>query len=255
MQRDVDFVGFTQDAIGVTSSLRTADGDHTISTQYLVGCDGAHSLVRKGLGIDFEGDAFPEEYMLGDVELDWDLPSGYAIRSMHRTGDAVDDLMVCIPLPGHKRYRVSSFVDPELTSAPSGDAGDGVAHGLQSGRAPELRHLQSVLDRLSPQQPTRVSHLRWSSVFRISHRLAGRYSSGRAFLAGDAAHIHPPTGAQGMNTGIQDAVNLAWKLALAVSGEAADGLLESYHAERHPVGEEVVGRTVRSAGRHRRRLP
>jgi hypothetical protein len=90
--------------------------------------------------------------------------------------------------------------------------------------------------------------MRWSSVFRISHRLVDRYSAGRVFVAGDAAHIHPPTGAQGMNTGIQDAYNLGWKLALAVRGAAAQGLLDSYHAERHPVGMEVVGRTVRAAG-------
>jgi 2-polyprenyl-6-methoxyphenol hydroxylase-like FAD-dependent oxidoreductase len=84
-------------------------------------------------------------------------------------------------------------------------------------------------------------------VFRISHRIVNRYSEGRVFVAGDAAHIHPPTGAQGMNTGIQDAHNLAWKVALAVEGNAATGLLDSYDAERRPVGEEVVGRTVRSA--------
>src|SRR6185312_16624459 len=87
----------------------------------------------------------------------------------------------------------------------------------------------------------------WSSVFRISHRIVDAYGRGRVFVAGDAAHIHPPTGAQGMNTGIQDAHNLAWKLALALSGQAAPGLLESYDAERRPVGEEVIGRTVRSA--------
>ncbi|MFC7660811.1 FAD-dependent monooxygenase [Pseudonocardia benzenivorans] len=99
---------------------------------------------------------------------------------------------------------------------------------------------------MSP-EPTVARNLRWSSVFRISHRIAGAYSAGRAFIAGDAAHIHPPTGAQGMNTGIQDAVNLAWKLAAAVHGIAAPGLLDSYDAERRPVGEEVVGRTVQAA--------
>ena len=103
-----------------------------------------------------------------------------------------------------------------------------------------------MLDRLAPQRTT-ASHLRWSSVFRISHRLVDRYGVGRVFVAGDAAHIHPPTGAQGMNTGIQDAFNLAWKLELAVRDVAAEGLLDSYHAERHPVGEEVVGRTARAA--------
>ncbi len=103
-----------------------------------------------------------------------------------------------------------------------------------------------MLDRLAP-EPVTASAMRWSSIFRISHRLADRYGIGRVFIAGDAAHIHPPTGAQGMNTGIQDAHNLAWKLALAVHGDAAPGLLDSYHSERHPIGEEVVGRTVRHA--------
>jgi hypothetical protein len=88
-----------------------------------------------------------------------------------------------------------------------------------------------------------VSDLRWSSVFRISHRIVPRYSVGRVFLAGDAAHIHPPTGGQGMNTGLQDAYNLAWKLALVVKGQAAPDLLDSYSAERQPVGQAVVART------------
>jgi hypothetical protein len=117
---------------------------------------------------------------------------------------------------------------------------------LSADDTPQLHHIQAVLDRLSP-EPTTARNLRWSSVFRISHRIVDAYSRGRVFVAGDAAHIHPPTGAQGMNTGIQDAHNLAWKLALVLSGHAAPGLLESYDAERRPVGEEVVGRTVRSA--------
>ena len=134
------------------------------------------------------------------------------------------------------------LVPEELATPPT----DEVQQGIEGGRAPELRHIQAVLDRLAP-EPTRAHDLRWSSVFRISHRLTDRYGVGRVFIAGDAAHIHPPTGAQGMNTGIQDGVNLAWKLVLAVQGSAAGGLLASYQAERHPVGEEVVGRTVRHA--------
>ncbi|MFD7735404.1 FAD-dependent monooxygenase [Kitasatospora phosalacinea] len=196
-----------------------------LAARYVVGCDGAHSTVRKAAGIPFDGDAFPESYMLGDVELDWDLPPGHAVRA---TGADPGDVLVAVPLPGRGRYRISSRA------------------GTSDGTAPALPDLQAVLDRLSP-QPVTARALRWSSTFRISHRLAGRYREGRLFLAGDAAHIHPPTGAQGMNTGIQDAHNLAWKLALAVRGLAADTLLDSYHAERHPVGEEVVGRTVRHA--------
>ena len=170
------------------------------------------------------------------------MPRGYAIRAMHQTDGAIDDLLVCIPLPGRGRYRMSMLVPPDLSAAPS----EGIAHGFEGDRKPDLEHIQAVLDRLSP-EPTTARNLRWSSVFRISHRIVDAYGRGRVFVAGDAAHIHPPTGAQGMNTGIQDAHNLAWKLALAVSGRAAPTLLDSYDAERRPVGEEVVGRTVRSA--------
>ncbi|MGH2345330.1 MAG: FAD-dependent monooxygenase [Chloroflexota bacterium] len=247
VERDVELVSFEQDEERVTALVRTTSGEEVIRAKYLIGCDGAHSIVRRVLGVSFEGDAFPEQYMLGDVEVDWNMPNGFAVRAMHRNDEGKDDdILVCIPLPGYKRYRMSMLVPPEL-EIKDRVGGDGVAHGLEGGRRPELHHIQAVLDRLSPDRPVTASHLRWSSVFRISHRLVDRYSKGRVFVAGDAAHIHPPTGAQGMNTGIQDAWNLAWKLALAVEGAASDGLLDSYHAERFPVGEEVVGRTVRHA--------
>ncbi|MHC1563322.1 FAD-dependent monooxygenase [Actinomycetospora sp. C-140] len=184
--------------------------------------------------------------MLGDVVLDWSMPPGYAVRCTRRGPDGTEDGLVAIPLPGRGRYRLSMLAPPELRRPPAGGSTDGIVHGLEAGEPPALHHLQAVVDRLSP-EPVTVSDLRWSSVFRISHRLVDRYGSGRVFVAGDAAHIHPPTGGQGMNTGIQDALNLAWKLALVVDGIAAPTLLETYHAERHPVGEEVVGRTVRHA--------
>ncbi|MFE9841743.1 FAD-dependent monooxygenase [Streptomyces goshikiensis] len=248
IERGTELVGFAQDADGVTSRLATAAGaQEEVRSRYLVGCDGAHSAVRKGLGLGFEGGAFPEEYMLGDVELDWDMPHGYGVRAMHLGADgAVDDVLVCIPLPGRGRYRISSMVPPELRTTARAEGGDGVAHGLEGASGPSLSHLQDVLDRLAP-RPATASALRWSSVFRISHRIVDRYADGRVFVAGDAAHIHPPTGAQGMNTGIQDAYNLAWKLALAIQGGARPELLASYDAERRPVGVEVVGRTVRHA--------
>ncbi|MEU9700071.1 FAD-dependent monooxygenase [Streptomyces sp. NPDC047981] len=246
VERGTELSSFAQDADSVTARLRTASGaEEELRVRYLIGCDGAHSTVRKGLGLTFEGGAFPEEYMLGDVETDWDLPYGYGVRSLHVTENgSTDDVLVCIPLPGNSRYRMSMTVPPELTAGRA--AGDEVAHGIEGGRVPELSHIQAVVDRLAP-VPARVSELRWSSVFRISHRIVDRYGEGRVFVAGDAAHIHPPTGAQGMNTGIQDACNLAWKIALVVRGEAGPELLGSYDAERRPVGEEVVGRTVRHA--------
>lgn len=244
LERGVQLKGFQQDEGGVTAQLYREGCESQVRARYLIGADGAHSFVRKSLGLAFEGGAFEEQYMLGDVELDWSLPQGYAIRVI-RPGD----VLVCIPLPSELepdrgiRYRISMLAPEELRS--KAVPGDDDAHGF--GRSePELEHIQAVLDRLSP-EPTRARNLRWSSVFRVSHRIAARYQQGRVFIAGDAAHIHPPTGAQGMNTGIQDAHNLAWKLALAIKGVAANGLLESYEAERRPVGEEVVGRTVRAA--------
>ena len=253
VERGLRVTGFEQDADGVSATLADDYGEQTVRAGYLIGADGAHSAVRKGLGLTFEGAAFEEQYMLGDVEVDWSLPRGYGLRAMHQTDGRTDDVLVAIPLPPfdalrasahrrHNRYRVSMLVPPDLAAGPS----DGVAHGFEGQRKPELHHIQAVFDRMSP-EPTTARNLRWSSVFRISHRIVDAYGRGRVFVAGDAAHIHPPTGAQGMNTGIQDAHNLAWKLALAVSGHAAPALLDSYDAERRPVGEEVVGRTVRSA--------
>jgi 2-polyprenyl-6-methoxyphenol hydroxylase-like FAD-dependent oxidoreductase len=250
VERGTRLAGFEQDADGVTATLLGTDGRQTVRAAYLIGADGAHSAVRKGLGLAFEGAAFEEQYMLGDVEVDWSMPRGYAIRAMHQIDGVTDDLLVCIPLAGRNRYRMAMLVPDELRSDDSFRAEDGVEHGFSASRAPDLPHLQAVIDRLSP-EPTVAHTLRWSSVFKISHRIVDAYrlprGSGRVFVAGDAAHIHPPTGAQGMNTGIQDAHNLAWKLALALSGDAAAGLLASYDAERRPVGEEVVGRTVRNA--------
>ncbi|MFI5760937.1 FAD-dependent monooxygenase [Streptomyces sp. NPDC051563] len=270
IERGTELLSFTQDgdgagdadgpAAGVTSLLRTASGgEEELRTRYLIGCDGAHSTVRKGLGLSYEGGAFAEEYMLADVVSDWDLPEGYGLRSTRQGADgSADDVLVCIPLPGRGRYRMSMLVPPELSAQPPGGpaagsaggpgAGDGVRHGLEGGRVPELSHIQAVVDRLAP-SPATVTGMRWSSVFRISHRIVDRYGDGRVFVAGDAAHIHPPTGAQGMNTGIQDACNLAWKLALTLRGAGGPALLASYDAERRPVGEEVVGRTVRHATR------
>ena len=244
IERGLRVTSFEQDVDGVSVTLDGGTGQQTVRARYLIGADGAHSTVRKTLGLTFEGAAFEEQYMLGDVEVDWSIPRGWAVRSMHQTDGTTDDLLVCIPLPGRGRYRMSMLVPDDLAAGAT--AADGVVHGFEGARKPELHHIQAVLDRLSP-EPATARNLKWSSVFRISHRIVDAYGRGRVFVAGDAAHIHPPTGAQGMNTGIQDAHNLAWKVALAVSGDAAPALLDSYDAERRPVGEEVVGRTVRSA--------
>ena len=237
--------GFDQDADGVTATLSATAASRRCAPRYLVGADGAHSVVRKGLGLTFEGGGVrgavhARRRRGGLVAAARATPSGRCTRPDGTT----DDLLVCIPLPGRGRYRMSMLVPDELAGGrrlPTGSRTG--SRAAQAGAATTSRRCWTG----SSPEPTTARNLRWSSVFRISHRIVDRYGRGRVFVAGDAAHIHPPTGAQGMNTGIQDAHNLAWKLALALSGDAAPGLLDSYDAERRPVGEEVVGRTVRSA--------
>ena len=223
---------------GVSARLERSDGStEDAAFRYVIGCDGAHSTVRHALGIAFEGEAIPMSFMLGDVHIDWDLPRGRALRAWRLVENSVPDMIVAVPLPEPGRYRVAMNAPAGLTQ------NGGSGHGIQSEvHGPALGEIQAVADSLIPDKP-RLSDLRWSSMFRISMRLATHYRRGRVFLAGDAAHIHPPTGGQGMNTGIQDAYNLAWKLALVLGGTASEELLDSYEAERRPVGADVVART------------
>lgn len=192
IERETELLSFTQDADGVTARLSTASGaDEEVRARCLISCDGAHSTVRKGLGLTYEGGTFPEEYMLADVQADWDMPHGYGVRSGHRTDDATtDDLLVCIPLPGAGRYRMSMLVPPELSTLTTDEAsarGDGVAHGMEGGRAPELSHIQAVVDRLAP-RPATVSRMRCppSSV-------SATGSSTATATAGSSSRATPPT--------------------------------------------------------------
>jgi 2-polyprenyl-6-methoxyphenol hydroxylase-like FAD-dependent oxidoreductase len=241
-----------QDKSSVVVHLEKDGITEQASFRYVVGCDGAHSTVRHALGIAFEGDAFPMMFMLGDVRIDWELPRGMALRAVRPIENAAPDMFIAIPLPEADRYRVSMLAPTRLA------ADGGSDHGIQSeARGPELADIQAIADDLLPEKP-RMADLRWSSMFRISMRLAEAYRHGRVFIAGDAAHIHPPTGGQGMNTGIQDAYNLAWKLKLVLDGTAAEHLLDSYEAERRPVGAEVVARTRAASetyGREQRHAP
>ncbi|GAA4571593.1 hypothetical protein GCM10023176_32620 [Micromonospora coerulea] len=245
-RRGVELITFTQDDDGVLATVATAAGEETIRAKYLVGCDGAHSRVRELLGLTFSGGLgrFPQLFMLGDVDVDWDMPAGHLLRFMHETDGRMDGMLVCVPLRGESRYRIATLAPPRFFAQTGGqDAPPGFSEELAE---PTLADVQAALDHLAP-PGTLASNLRWSSVFRISHGIVDRYGAGRVFVAGDAAHLHPPAGGQGMNTGIQDAWNLAWKLALAVRGVAAPGLLDSYETERRPEGEEIVGRAVRMA--------
>ncbi|XYD08076.1 FAD-dependent monooxygenase [Methylobacterium sp. NMS12] len=253
VERAVRLTALEQDDAGVRVRLQDADGGVAeAGFRYVVGCDGAHSTVRRQLGVAFEGEAYPWPFMLGDVQIVWDVPYGTAVRALRLNEDAPPDLFIAIPLPEPGRYRVSMLAPPRLVPAGGSD------HGIQAElEGPSLADLQTVADDLLP-DGSRLSDLRWSSVYRISMRLAAAYRRGRCFLAGDAAHIHPPTGGQGMNTGIQDAYNLAWKLALVLRDASPEALLDSYEGERRPVGADVLARTHKASegyGRERGGAP
>jgi 2-polyprenyl-6-methoxyphenol hydroxylase-like FAD-dependent oxidoreductase len=218
VERGVELVGLEEDGDGVTASLKRADGaTEATRALYLAGCDGARSAVRHALGIDFEGITEPETFLLGDVRID---------------GGDLDDRSLY--LWWHDGGTIALFPFEEgvwRVFAVRDAAGDEPA---------TLEELQRAVDRHGP-PGLRLRDPTWLSVFRINERLAAHYRKGRCFLAGDAAHIHSPAGGQGMNTGIQDAVNLGWKLAYALKGLGdAATLLDSYEAERRPTARAVV---------------
>jgi 2-polyprenyl-6-methoxyphenol hydroxylase-like FAD-dependent oxidoreductase len=232
VERGVELTGVEAGDADVRCVLRHADGrEERVRARYLVGCDGAHSTVRRSAGIAFEGGSYPQEFVLGDVEADGPLVPG-AINSFAGRGVAM-----FFPLGRPATWRVIAMGPEEVDRA----AGSGSAGGASELSLPEL---QGIVD-----APTggaiRVRDPVWLTCFRLHHRQTARYREGRLFLAGDAAHIHSPVGAQGMNTGIQDAWNLGWKLALVARGAADPRLLDSYEAERWPVGRLLLRYTDR----------
>ena len=216
----------------IDAFLTGAQGEAlTLRCKWLVGCDGAHSKVRSGLGLSFEGEQYPQTFALADVDIDWSCPRGPMYRFEWTDPARAKVSVAAVPVRGSaKRYRLSMIVPDEQASL------------LNNAVTPDF---ETMCNLLLPSLPegSQLSSMRWSSVYRVSHRLASAYGGGRAFIAGDAAHIHPPVGGQGMNTGLQDAHNLAWKLAHVAKGLMGPTLLESYQAERHPVGVDVVKST------------
>jgi len=223
---------FEEDVDCVKAHLTDAQGDaHVVRCKWLVGCDGAHSKVRTALGLSFEGEQYPQTFALADVDVDWTLPRGSMYR-FERTGSThAKTSAVAVPIRGSaRRYRLSMIVPEDRASS------------LAAIGAPDFDTMCALLLPALP-EGVQLSSMRWSSVYRVSHRIASAYGRGRVFIAGDAAHIHPPVGGQGMNTGLQDVHNLAWKLAHVAKGLAGPALLDSYQAERHPVGVDVVKST------------
>jgi 2-polyprenyl-6-methoxyphenol hydroxylase-like FAD-dependent oxidoreductase len=214
-------VGLRQDEGGVELVVRSERGERRVRARYVVGCDGGHSFAREAVGIPFQGEAYPQSFVLADVRMGWALPDDQVQLFFSPEG-----LVVVAPLPqGHHRV---------------------VATAEEAPAEPSISDVQELLDVRGPRERRpRVEEIIWSSRFRVQHRIAAHFREGGVFLSGDAAHVHSPAGGQGMNTGIQDAANLAWKLALVVSGRAPGSLLDSYERERRPVAKGVVSTTDR----------
>jgi 2-polyprenyl-6-methoxyphenol hydroxylase-like FAD-dependent oxidoreductase len=225
-----ELLGFEQDGHGVTARVATPDGERTVRAKYLVGTDGGSSFVRKSLGIGFEGKTLGVRAIVADVYAE-----GISAEVWHRWGeDTAKQVSVC-PLYGTEMFQIQAPVpfdeDVDLTAA----------------------GLTAFLRERTGSDDLTITSVSWASVFSMNARLADTYRQGRVFLAGDAAHVHPPTGGQGLNTSLQDAYNLGWKLA-AVLGGAEESLLATYEEERRPVAEEVLGLSTRLLQEIRQRM-
>jgi 2-polyprenyl-6-methoxyphenol hydroxylase-like FAD-dependent oxidoreductase len=222
---NTELESFSQTQTGVTAQVRAGDGaSHTVEAQFLVGCDGAKSPVRHALGLSFEGSTFERTFYVADARVEWSFGHDSLCVSLSK-----ETFVIFFPLKGERRFRIVG-VFPEGFSK---DAGEVLYEEIEA-RIKEEAQLR--LD---------IHDVEWFSTYKVHARHVSRFREGRCFLAGDAAHVHSPAGAQGMNTGIQDAYNLAWKLALAVKGEAGDKLLETYNEERLENAENLLRTTDR----------
>jgi 2-polyprenyl-6-methoxyphenol hydroxylase-like FAD-dependent oxidoreductase len=221
IERQVELIQFSAGENEVEATLRSAsEGEERLAVDWLIGCDGAHSTVRHGLGMSFSGSTLDTDWMLADVHLKaFPFPASELATYWHEKG-----VLVVLPI-SQGRYRVIADIGLSTGPLPAN---------------PTLAEVQDVLDERGPGGLVAYDPV-WLSAFRINERKVADYRSGRVFLAGDAAHVHSPAGGQGMNTGMQDAFNLAWKLALACRGICTEKrLLDSYSIERSAVGEMVL---------------
>ncbi|MBD0842310.1 FAD-dependent oxidoreductase [Streptomyces sp. TRM68416] len=218
----VELESLVDDRNGVTARLRRVDDGTTeeFTTGWLVGADGAHSRVRKQLGIDLLGES-SEKWMVADAYVDVDLPRD-SLHWMHLSHGTI----LMVPFPEEGKWRLLDTDD-----VTDGDRPEVVRARFEAKMSEGLGRTVTVKE------------LTWVSVFTIRQRMVETMHSGHCFLAGDAAHVHSPASGQGLNTGIQDGYNLAWKLASVIKGQADGGLLESYSAERVPIGEILLGST------------
>ena len=217
-----ELTGFQQDAEGVTANVASVRGEETLRVRFLVGTDGGRSFVRHSLKIEFPGKTLGVRAVVADVEA-----TGISRDAWHRFngGDMGRQISVC-PLAGTEMFQVQGPLPLD------GDI-DLSAEGLSA-----------LVAERTGRSDIAIQSVAWASAFTMNARLADRYRDGRVFLAGDAAHTHPPTGGQGLNTSVQDAYNLGWKLAAVLRG-APDSLLDSYEQERRPIAADMLGLSTR----------
>jgi 2-polyprenyl-6-methoxyphenol hydroxylase-like FAD-dependent oxidoreductase len=229
-QKDVrwktDLEHFTQDEMGVTAQVKTADGViETIEAKYLVGCDGGRSPVRNALGLSFEGSTFDRLFYVADAQIDWEFTHDAGYGCLSQASETI-----FLPMVGEDRYRIIGTF-PEGYNKPESD--------ISYAEIEQLIKDDTKLD-------LDISNVNWFSVYKVNTRAVNKFSVGRCFVAGDAAHIHSPAGGQGMNTGIQDAYNLAWKMAFVIKGYASEKLLDTYNEERLPNAQQLLETTDRA---------
>jgi 2-polyprenyl-6-methoxyphenol hydroxylase-like FAD-dependent oxidoreductase len=216
---------FTQSQAGVTAQVKTSTGEtQTIEAKYLVGCDGPKSKVRHSLGLTFEGSTFERLFYVADVQIDWEFSHDALHVCLARNA-----VVAFFPMKGERRYRI-------VGAFPEGfdkDEGEVLYEEIERRIKDEA---EVELD---------ITRVDWFSTYKVHTRHVNRFSRGRCFLAGDAAHIHTPAGGQGMNTGIQDAYNLAWKMAYVLKGFASERILDTYNEERLPNAERLLRTTDR----------
>ncbi len=217
-------VQITPESDGVICQLETPNGPEEIRCSWLVDCEGAHSVVRHQLNLTFPGETIPRRWLLGDIEIPQKTDPHEMIMYNNPLG-----IVALFPI-SNTRWRIIA---------------DGGALAPEQPRCdPTDDDLQKILDERTNMNWT-FSKCYWKSEFRVNERQIENYVHGRILLAGDSAHVHSPAGGQGMNTGMQDATNLAWKIALVQLGAAGPSLLDTYQQERHPIGATVVKTTGR----------
>ncbi|MEO7028474.1 MAG: FAD-dependent monooxygenase [Acidobacteriaceae bacterium] len=224
VERATELVNFESTTDGIAARMRKHDGtEETCTASYIAGCDGARSVVRETLGIGFPGGTYEHVFYVADVEAEGPAMNGGLQIALER-----NEFLAVFPMQGEGRARLIGTVH----------------EGSEQKR--EQLSWDDVGRKVIQQLRIDVKKVNWFSTYRVHHRVADRFRQGRAFLLGDAAHIHSPVGGQGMNTGIGDAVNLAWKLAAVVNGSATESLLDSYEPERIAFARRLVATTDRA---------